>query len=62
MKEIERFIINCVYKGIELYMSKHRLAHIGQIETRPMTDMEFEGHLNSILSDKRRVNELLERK
>lgn len=62
MKRIENFIIRCVYRGIELYMSKHRLAHIGQIETMPMTDAEFEKYLNSIFPDKKHVNEFLERR
>ena len=62
MKKIEQFIINCIYKGIELYMSKHRLAHIGQIETIPMTDAEFEKYLESIFADKKAVNEFLKRR
>lgn len=51
MRKIENWIAKCVYKGIELYMSKHRFGFNGHLEMLPMTHAEFEKHLHQVLAD-----------
>lgn len=45
MKKIKNFIAECVCKGIELYVSRHRFGFRGMLEMLPMTHKEFEEHI-----------------
>ena len=49
MKKIKNFIAECVCKGIELYVSRHRFGFRGMLEMLPMTHKEFEEHIYKIL-------------
>lgn len=45
MEKIKKFIAECVCKGIELYVSRHRFGFHGMLEMIPMTKEEFEKHI-----------------
>ena len=51
IKKLKNWIAECVCKGIELYVSKHRFGFNGQIEMLPMTHKEFEKHLYKKLTE-----------
>lgn len=48
---IKKFIAECVCKGIELYVSRHRFGFHGMLEMIPMTKEEFEKHIYDKLTD-----------
>lgn len=49
-KKIENFLAKCVYKGIELYMRKHRFGFNGMLEMLPLKNEDFEKHLQKQLT------------
>lgn len=63
MKKIENFIINCMYKAIQLYVSKHRFGFNGHIEMFAIPNEKMEDYLLDFFhGNKEAVDEYLARK
>lgn len=50
-KQIENFIVKCVCKGIEMYVSQHRFGFNGMLEMLPLTNEDFKKHLSKQLTE-----------